>query len=261
MMRRKTSEHYSNKEPYVWTDMNKLTDRSTETEISEIFSSIQGEGPFLGVRQIFTRFGRCNMHCVYCDELEKMEEGRFEVRSLESVLSDIDRFEKADGPHHSVSLTGGEPLYYPAFLENLMPKLKERGFKTYLETNGTLPAQLERVIRFTDVIAMDWKPASSTGDRSFEASHAAFLRTALQKEVFVKVVITPATSADEAMAAVRAVAAVSPRIPFVFQPVTEAFGVSVEALKLIETQLFPAAQHHLADVRVIPQMHKIWGVR
>ena len=42
---------------------------------------------------------------------------------------------------------------------------------------------------------------------------------------------------------------------------TEAFGVSVDALKLIETKLFPEAQKHLADVRVIPQMHKIWGVR
>jgi organic radical activating enzyme len=241
--------------------MNKVIDRATETEISEIFSSIQGEGPYLGVRQIFTRFGRCNMHCAYCDELPKMEEGRYEVRPLESVLGEIDRLEQTDGPHHSVSLTGGEPLFYPAFLESLMPKLKERGFKTYLETNGTLPGMLERVIRFTDVIAMDWKPASSTGDRAFEAAHGAFLRLALQKEVFVKVVITPSTAITEVMAAVRAVAAVSPRTPFVFQPVSEAFGVSVEALKLIETKLFPEAQQHLSDVRVIPQMHKIWNVR
>lgn len=241
--------------------MNKIVDRSTETEISEIFSSIQGEGPFLGVRQIFTRFGRCNMHCVYCDEIEKMEEGRFDIRSLDSVLAEIDRLEKADGPHHSISLTGGEPLFYPTFLENLMPKLKERGFKTYLETNGTLPAMLERVIRFTDIVAMDWKPASSTGDRAFEAQHEAFLRIALQKEVFVKVVITPLTAVDEAMAAVHAVAAVSPKAPFIFQPVTEAFGVSIEAMKLIESKLFPEAQKHLSDVRIIPQMHKIWGVR
>lgn len=241
--------------------MNRIVDRSTETEISEIFSSIQGEGPYLGVRQIFTRFGRCNMHCHYCDELEKMEEGRFDVRTLDSVLADIDRLEQSDGPHHSISLTGGEPLYYPAFLESLMPKLKERGFKTYLETNATLPQMLERVIRYTDIVAMDWKPASSTGDRSFDEAHKAFLRIALQKEVFVKIVVTPATSVLEAMAAVRAVADVSPKTPFIFQPVTEAFGVSVEALKLIEAQLFPEAQKHLSDVRVIPQMHKIWGVR
>lgn len=241
--------------------MNKIVDRSTETEISEIFSSIQGEGPYLGVRQIFTRFGRCNMHCHYCDELEKMEEGRFDVRTLDSVLAEIDKLEKTDGPHHSVSLTGGEPLFYPAFLESLMPKLKERGLKTYLETNGTLPAALERVIRFTDIVAMDWKPASSTGDRGFQKAHEQFLRIALQKDVFVKVVITPQTAFDETMDAVKAVAAVSPKTPFIFQPLTEAFGVSVDALKLIETKFFPEAQKHLSDVRVIPQMHKIWGVR
>jgi organic radical activating enzyme len=51
-----------------------ITDKKTQTEISEVFSSLQGEGPYLGVQQIFIRFGRCNMHCGYCDELEKMKE-------------------------------------------------------------------------------------------------------------------------------------------------------------------------------------------
>ena len=67
----------------------KINDRQQETEISEIFSSLQGEGPYLGTKQIFVRFGRCNMHCVYCDELEKMKEERFVVYSLEELLSQV----------------------------------------------------------------------------------------------------------------------------------------------------------------------------
>ena len=240
---------------------NKITDRSTETEISEIFSSLQGEGPYLGVKQIFVRFGRCNMHCTYCDELEKMKEEKFSVRSLEEVLGEIQDLEKEKGAHHSVSLTGGEPLFYTPFLLNLLPKLKEKGIMVYLETNGTLPGQLREVIKWCDIIAMDLKPSSSTGDRAFNAEHAEFLKIALQKEVFTKIVVTPGTRLEEIRECIRLVKNVNARLPFIFQPVSEAFGINVEALKLVENVFFAEAKKELFDVRVIPQMHKIWGVR
>ena len=38
-----------------------------ETNIIEIFSSIQGEGKYVGYRQVFIRFSGCNLHCTYCD--------------------------------------------------------------------------------------------------------------------------------------------------------------------------------------------------
>src|SRR3989338_9578605 len=89
-----------------------MLNRTTETEISEIFSSLQGEGPYLGVPQIFIRFGRCNMHCGYCDEADKMKEEAFSRYTLDSLIRQIETLEAAKGPHHSVSLTGGEPLFY-----------------------------------------------------------------------------------------------------------------------------------------------------
>ena len=240
---------------------NKITVKRTQTEISEIFSSLQGEGPYLGVKQVFVRFGRCNMHCVYCDELDKMQEERFTRLSLSAVLREVERLDREKGFHHSVSLTGGEPLFYAPFLENLLPVLKRRGFTTYLETNGTLPRELERVVRFCDIIAMDLKPASSTGDRSFEKEHSEFLKTAIRREVFVKLVVTPDTVLDEVRRQIALVDDVDAGIPFIFQPVTDAFGINTKALKLIEASFMPEAERVLRDVRVIPQMHKIWGVR
>lgn len=35
--------------------------------VSEIFSSIQGEGKYVGCRQLFIRLIGCNMDCPYCD--------------------------------------------------------------------------------------------------------------------------------------------------------------------------------------------------
>ncbi|OGW81338.1 MAG: hypothetical protein A3C47_06700 [Omnitrophica bacterium RIFCSPHIGHO2_02_FULL_51_18] len=236
-------------------------DKNLSTEISEIFSSLQGEGPYLGVKQIFVRFGRCNMHCGYCDELERMKEGAFTVYPLEKLLGEVDGLELERGPHQAVSLTGGEPLFYTKFLKNFLPKLKEKGFTTYLETNGTLPKELAQVIKWCDIIAMDMKPASSTGDRPFEKEHEAFLKTAIQKDVFVKVVVTPETKVDQMQRIVQIVKNINPKIPFIFQPLSDPLGISVQSLKLIEQEFFSLAKEFLHDVRVIPQMHKIWGVR
>ncbi len=237
------------------------TNRHDFTEISEVFSSIQGEGPYLGVKQVFVRFGRCNMHCHYCDELEKMKEGRFESVSQDALREQIVQMDKARGPHHSVSLTGGEPLFYTPFLKEFMAWLKSKGYTTYLETNGTLPKELEEVIELTDVVAMDLKPASSTQDRDFMAKHKEFLKIALRSEVFTKVVVTPGTKKDEIRACVDLVASVNAKIPFIFQPLSDPIGINAEALQLIEKEFFNIARHSLHDVRVIPQMHKIWGVR
>ena len=243
------------------SNMQKINDRSATTEISEVFSSLQGEGPYLGIKQVFVRFGRCNMHCAYCDELEKMKEENFKIYDLNALFLSIHELEVKKGPHHSVSLTGGEPLFYTPFLKNLMPKLKEKGFGIYLETNGTLPRELAQVIRWCDIIAMDMKPSSSTTDRDFYKKHKEFLKVAIEKEVFIKVVVTPETLAAEIEQCVDILRDTNPRIPFVFQPLSDPFGINSRSLQLIEKELFSIAKEKLLDVRVIPQMHKIWGVR
>jgi len=228
------------------------------TEISEVFSSLQGEGLYLGKKQIFVRFGRCNMHCGYCDETAKMQEGAFKTVSLASLTDSVMQLEKQQGP---VSLTGGEPLFYSKFLQSFLPRLKEQKFKIYLETNGTLPLVLKRHLPFVDIVAMDMKPPSTTGDRAFWKEHREFLKLAACKDVFVKVVVTPAISRDEVDRCVQMVREVDERIPFVFQPESELTGISVKALQYIEEELMERASRVLKDVRVIPQMHKVWGIR
>ncbi len=230
-----------------------------KAEIIEIFSSIQGEGIFIGARQIFVRFKECNLSCLFCDE--DLNAGS-EAYSHADLLGQIKFLELSKGPHHSVSLTGGEPLLYAGFLKRLLPMLRNEGLKSYLETNGTLPGELGEVIDFVDVIAMDIKLPSSTGDKAFWDEHILFIKKAVGKKVFIKVVVTSGTTLKDMERAVCIVKDINPDIPFIIQPasLTGKGGEKIKADALMKFMEL-AAKNNLKNVRVIPQIHKIINVK
>ncbi|MFH1504842.1 MAG: 7-carboxy-7-deazaguanine synthase QueE [Candidatus Omnitrophota bacterium] len=160
-----------------------------KAKISEVFKSIQGEGPYQGTTQIFVRFFGCNLGCTFCDT----EFISYEEKNLKELLGEI----AALGECGAVSLTGGEPLLQLDFLKKLSKRLKEQGRMVYLETNGTLYQNLEKIIGNIDIIAMDFKLPSSTMCRDLWLVHKEFLRIALQKEVFIKAVITSTTEISD----------------------------------------------------------------
>lgn len=230
-----------------------------KADIVDIFSSIQGEGVFLGARQIFVRFKECNLKCVYCDE---PRDGKSTEYAPIELLSEVKYIELAKGPHHSVSITGGEPLVYSEFLKLFLKLLKKAGMRTYLETNGTLPQELDKVIEFVDIVAMDFKLPSSTGERPFWDEHLDFLRIASWKKTFVKAVVTENTTKADIIRAVELVKKIKGNIPFVIQPVSpvkkEEKALDNDALmRFVEIGL----RHAVDNIRVIPQMHKALGIK
>ncbi|MDP3790761.1 MAG: 7-carboxy-7-deazaguanine synthase QueE [Candidatus Omnitrophota bacterium] len=220
---------------------------------------MQGEGIFAGSRQIFIRFKRCNMECGFCDTPNRPSGKEYSPAQLVREVMTID---KKSGPHHSISLTGGEPLIYAEFLRKLLPSLKEIGFKTYLETNGTLPDKLRQVIDFVDIVAMDFKLPSSTKDRSYWDEHLEFLKIASAKKVFVKAVVTPETKTADIERVVESIKKVNARIPLIIQPATPVKKVdkAVPEDRLREFSDL-ALKRGVADSRVIPQIHKILGIK
>lgn len=228
-------------------------------EITEIFSSIQGEGIFLGARQIFVRFAICNLDCLYCDEKKDLRAREYTTLDL---MSEVKFLELSKGPHHSVSFTGGEPLLYADFLKAFLPGLKKKRFTSYLETNGTLPGELEKIIADVDIIAMDFKLPSSTGERPFWKEHGDFLKIASAKKVFVKAVVTERTSGADIERAVRLVRNLKENVPLILQPATPVRQADKEVdkktlLKFLEI----GSKNRLENIRVIPQVHKILNIK
>jgi 7-carboxy-7-deazaguanine synthase len=234
----------------------KLSDAARARTI-EVFSSLQGEGPRVGERQIFVRLGGCNLHCDYCDEPGSIPIPSGTVWSAERVRAAIERL-NTRRPHRSVSWTGGEPLLHPAFLAPLMAWARERGLQNYLETNGTLPAAMRSLAPLCDVVSMDVKLPSATG-RATWGLHESFLKEA-PKGTFVKVVLTSNATRVEWRKVLDLMKGASRKLPLVIQPATE-FG-GAKPLPPAEVLRFEdMARRVVSDVRVMPQWHHLWHVR
>lgn len=224
-----------------------------KAKINEIFVSIQGEGKYVGQKQSFVRFYDCNLDCAYCDT-DTFDYKEYSADELLEAIKDS----VANTEIKTVSLTGGEPLLHRDFLIEFLPKLKAAGFSSYLETNGVLHDELFDVIDYIDVVAMDIKLPSSTKQKDFWIEHEKFLMVAKRKDVFVKAIICAETAVDDLKKAVDLVAKIDVNTQFILQPNSQELSRNL-ADKLREFKEF--AKRYLLNVKVIPQLHKIVGVK
>ena len=231
----------------------------------EIFSSVQGEGKYVGCRQVFVRLTGCNLRCAYCDtKLRRQKYCNFETSAgsmkfyrIQNPISadkvaDAVQFMINEVPTHSLSFTGGEPMLHCEFIKAVAKRINT---KIFLETNGTLFNELERIIDCVDIISMDIKLPSVVGIDLLE-NHRRFMEIAKIKDLYTKIVISAETTTEEFLAAVQMIASISSDILLILQPVTPFNNVEAAAPdKLLSFQA--AALKYLSDVRMVPQTHKM----
>jgi organic radical activating enzyme len=254
-----------------------------DLNLVEIFSSVQGEGLYVGAPTVFVRFGGCDLRCSWCDSPhtwrpasrcrieERPGSAVFRERECPVPVADAEAAIAALGPAAGdfVSLTGGEPLLQPDALLELAEALRLRGLRVYLETHGLAVEALEQVCGHVDVVSMDWKLASDvrregeaarTGAaRSFHDLHQRFLEVATRRsETLVKIVVTLNSSDQEIAEVCRRISASAPATPLVLQPVTP-FGKvrdTPSASRLLS--LVRQCRESLETVRLVPQTHKVY---
>lgn len=201
--------------------------------LSEVFSSIQGEsgtvrGSCFGKRQIFVRFSGCNLAegdfgyvgCIWCDSPDaqklKTREFKYEENPGSQRLKNKDNpariteiigiIKKLITPDlHSISFTGGEPLYQPNFVLNLSKALKDAGidYPLYLETNGTIildNSQIKQIATSFKYCCCDIKDLSSKVAppdpwKNLVISELDFIRNMVKygTKTFAKLVVTSQT--------------------------------------------------------------------
>lgn len=222
-----------------------------KTFVKEIFTSIQGEGPYIGYKQLFIRFTNCNLNCSYCDTDFKSNP---EVFTKESLLAKIKSTDLKN--IHSVSLTGGEPLFEADFLSEFLPSLN---YKIYLETNGTMTENLKKIIDYVDIISMDIKLNSSSGNGNLFEKHKEFINTAVSKnkELFLKVVFDENITDSEILNCINL--ASENNLLIVLQPKMDGEILKISSCTI--NKIFNKFSAEYNNVRLIPQVHKFINVQ
>lgn len=235
-----------------------------QATLSEVFCSVQGEGPYVGCRQAFVRFSGCNLNCNYCDTpVEPTKFCSFEaVPGSDDFLNianpldpeNVSEMINSYSGLHSVSLTGGEPLMNADFIASLKSKVP-----LYLESNMTLPRMAKKVKDNISYVSGDVKllPHQLLEDPALhlESTIECFraLKVTKDRDCFCKIVVTKDTPSDDIEGVVGAISGYISCL--ILQPVTQK-DMQPEPgylLKLQESFL------NDIDTRIIPQTHKMWG--
>ena len=99
------------------------------------------------------RCGLCTAVCCY-DALELCGSRQTAGSVIDSVCKDKPFF----GERGGMTVSGGEPLMQPEFLEALLRLAAEAGIRSYIETSGFANADvLARISPLTDCFLFDWK--------------------------------------------------------------------------------------------------------
>ncbi|MFX0162740.1 MAG: 7-carboxy-7-deazaguanine synthase QueE [Candidatus Hodarchaeota archaeon] len=263
----------------------------------EIFSSFQGEGSALkgscyGKRQIFIRFAGCNIAlgdfgsqhcgCVWCDSpnSKKKEVEEVNVQSMPGtidfqiysnpsstkfVLEHVKRLESPD--LHSISFTGGEPLFQDDYCKSLAELLVKQGYVLYLETNGSLPEVVRKVVHLFDYCSCDVKDRSSgaADEKNWELLVNKEVETMkifkdAGKEVFAKVVVTQNTTEEDVSWIAKKLKEI--KVPLCLQIVTP-YGPIKKAPNIQHVfKLTEKAAEYLSpeNIAISTQMHKALGI-
>lgn len=98
----------------------------------------------------------CNMRCPFCHNPELV--GSNKAKTVMSKVWLVQFLEKRRNVLDGVCITGGEPTLYSKLLD-LTKEIKGLGLKVKLDTNGTNPDMLQRLLDlgYIDYVAMDIK--------------------------------------------------------------------------------------------------------
>ena len=110
-------------------------------KLLELYTSVQGEGPNVGLPTTFVRFAGCNLRCPGwpCDTPYSIFPEQWKEEFKEVTPADLYLYIKHEVPHH-ICITGGEPFLQPhAELAELIANLTDSAYTIDIFTNGTLP--------------------------------------------------------------------------------------------------------------------------
>ncbi|MGW0117967.1 pyruvate formate-lyase-activating protein [Streptomyces sp. NPDC003327] len=160
------------------------------------------DGP--GTRFVLFLSG-CPLRCLYCANPDTWHMRDGEHATVDDVLARIERYRRfTDLAGGGVTLTGGEPLFQPAFTAEVLRRCKGLGLHTALDTSGALGARADdSLLADTDLVLLDIKSFDAgvyrrlTGGRLAPTLGFAARLNRLGVPAWIRYVLVPGWTDDE----------------------------------------------------------------
>jgi 7-carboxy-7-deazaguanine synthase len=242
------------------------TENKARARVSEIFTSIEGEGIFVGKKTLFIRLSGCHLKCRWCDTkyalpLDSGTDYQIdEIKDL--IIKELRPFT------YKVNFTGGEPLLQTEAVIELADFIKKQtNLKTYMESSCFDSELFSKVLPYIDICKIEFKTDDSNvvEDEEYDnllLNEIRCLELAVEsnKATYIKIVVTNSTNLESFK---NLVYNISKRIKpsdilgFIIQP---SFGIDQPTVnKLLDT--YDIVEPMFPEVRIIPQLHKEIGAR
>lgn len=242
------------------------TENKARARVSEIFTSIEGEGIFVGKKTMFIRLSGCHLKCRWCDTKYALplDSGTdYQIDEIKDVIiKELRPFT------YKVNFTGGEPLLQTEAVIELADFIKKQtNLKTYMESSCFDSELFSKVLPYIDICKIEFKTDDSNvvEDEEYDnllLNEIRCLELAVEsnKATYIKIVVTNSTNLESFK---NLVYNISKRIKpseilgFIIQP---SFGIDQPTVnKLLDT--YDIVEPMFPEVRIIPQLHKGIGAR
>ena len=242
------------------------TENKAIARVSEIFTSIEGEGLFVGKKTLFIRFSGCHLKCRWCDTKYALplDSGtEYQIDEIEDlIIRELQPFT------YKVNFTGEEPLLQTDAVIKLADFIKKQtNLKTYIESSCFDSELFSKVLPYMDICKIEFKTDDSKVVEnevydSLLSNEIKCLELAVEsnKTTYIKIVVTNSTNLESFKNLVYNISKkIKPSdiLGFIIQP---SHGVDQPTVnKLLDT--YDIVQPMFPEVRIIPQLHKEIGAR
>jgi 7-carboxy-7-deazaguanine synthase len=238
----------------------------SRVKLSEIFTSIEGEGLLFGTKTMFIRMAGCPLKCHWCDTSYAipMDSGKdYSIEEVEELIS-----KNLQPNTYKVNFTGGEPLVQHEAIIALAKFVRQKGIRTYLESACYDSARFSKVLPYIDICKIEFKlkDSKAAADGNYYDNllnnELECLKLAINsgKTSYIKIIVTNSSNLKEFAELIQDVfkmARPEDIAGFIIQPSYSVDEPTLEVLFGFYDIVYPLYD----KVRIVPQLHKTIGVR
>jgi organic radical activating enzyme len=229
--------------------------------INEIFTSIEGEGIYLGTKTLFIRFAGCPLRCFWCDTPYALSIKDGKEYTIDDAKRLID--ENFIANTFKANLTGGDPLLQYKQAYAIAEYLKNKDIITYLESACYDSKRFAYLLPKIDICKIEFKLQDSDASNDHmrlieEEMRCLDLAIKNKKITYIKIVVSNRSNYQEIE---NLVDEIFKRVDtnningFVIQP---AYGYEPAMEQLLK--IYDRLYRYYKEVRIIPQIQKVMSI-